>query len=111
MRGLNSTTPLSMPPVPLFETCGVLTGLSPKPDDILPSIPKELLDHEMVLQNAVDKKFSRPIRGLERFANNSNIPWNQSTIFHPGQIAEVPRDVPSFTLRTALPAISFVFER
>ena len=35
---------------------------------------KELLAHEMVLQIVVGMEFSRPIRGLERRAENSNIP-------------------------------------
>ena len=45
----------------------------------------------MVLQSAVRRVFSLPIRGLERFADNSNLPWNLLTIFHLDQIAEVSR--------------------
>ena len=50
-----------------------------------------MLASEISLQNALRKEFSFPIRGLDRFAENSNIRWNQPNIFHPNQIAEVPR--------------------
>ena len=36
------------------------------------------------------RSFSRPISGLERFADNSNIPRSHPTIFHLGRTAEVP---------------------
>ena len=45
----------------------------------------------MVLQSAAHEEFSRPIRGLERFADNSNTPWNQPTIFHPDRTAAISR--------------------
>ena len=54
-------------------------------------IQEELLAHQKVLQNAVRRVFSRPIRCLERFADNSNIPWNQPTTFSLDWIAEVSR--------------------
>ena len=39
------------------------------------------------LQIYIHEVFSRPIGGLERLADNNNIPWNQPTTFHPNQIA------------------------
>ena len=50
-----------------------------------------MLANEIFLQNALRKEFSCSTRGLDRFAENSNIRWNQPNIFHPNQIAEVPR--------------------
>ena len=52
---------------------------------------RELLAHKMVLHSAVHVELSRPIRGLERCADNSNMPWNKPTIFHPGWTEEVSR--------------------
>ena len=40
-------------------------------------------------QIAVREVFSRPTRGLERLTDNSDIPWNQPTSFHPSRIATV----------------------
>ena len=37
------------------------------------------------------KVFSHLTRGLEQFAESTDIPWNQPTIFHPCQIATVPQ--------------------
>ena len=37
----------------------------------------------MVLQFAFHKGFSRSARGLERFADSRNIPWDQSSTLHP----------------------------
>ena len=74
---------------PFYQTGGVLTGLSQKSDDILSSIQNGLLAHQMVLQSAVHMKFSYVMRVLENSADNSNIPWNLHTIFHPGLTAKV----------------------
>ena len=49
------------------------------------------------------------MRGLERFADNRNIPWNPPTTFRP--IVTATTEVPSFSLRTALSAIPFVSDR
>ena len=43
----------------------------------------------MVLQSAAHRVFSRPTRYFERFADNSYIPWDQPTTFHPNRIADV----------------------
>ena len=57
-----------------YQTGGVLTGLSQRSDDIQSSIRKEIRVLSMVLQIAVHEVFSRPLRGLERFASHNNIP-------------------------------------
>ena len=59
----------------------------------------------MVLQNAVHNEFSRQIRRLERFADNSNTSWNQTTIFDPDRITEVPR---VYLLSPCVPALSVI---
>ena len=48
------------------------------------------------------------MRGLERFAENRNIPWNQPTTF---RLVTAQTEVPSFILRTALSAIPLVSDR
>ena len=37
----------------------------------------------MVLQSAAHRVFSRPTRCFERFADSSNIPWDQPSTLHP----------------------------
>ena len=73
------------------QTGGVSLYLSHRSDENQSTTRRVMLANEIFLQNALRKKFSCPIRGLDRFAENSNIPWNQPNIFHPNQIAEVPR--------------------
>ena len=74
--------------------------------------PKGITGLSMVLQIVLRKVFSQPMRGLERFAENNNIPWNLPTIFHPELIASIPQKfLPFLILRTALPAMPFVSDR
>ena len=56
-------------------------------DDIQSSNQMELQSFKMVRRIAVREVSSRPTRGLERFADGSNIPWNQPTIFRPSLTA------------------------
>ena len=51
----------------------------------------------MVLRIVFHKVFSHLPRGLEHFADGNSIPYNQSTIFHPDQIATVlQKSLPKF---------------
>ena len=45
----------------------------------------------MVRRIAIHEVFSRPISGLGRVADESGIPENQPTIFHPDLIATIPQ--------------------
>ena len=62
---------------------------------------------KVVLQDAVDMKFSRAIRGLERLADSMESANHFSSRPDRRSIA----DVPSFTLRTARSAKPFVSDR
>ena len=69
------------------QICEVLIGLWQKRDDILSLKKTELLVPEMVLQIAVNKVFSRPIRGLAQIV--VKILGIQPTIFRPSLMASV----------------------
>ena len=69
---------------------GVLTGL-PQKKGVSTMEPNGITVFKMVLQIVFHTLFSHLPGGLERFADSSNIPYNQPTIFHPSRIATVKR--------------------
>ena len=50
--------------------------------DIQPMLQMELWSLGMILRMAFRKEFSRPLGGLERFADSNSIPYNRTTIVH-----------------------------
>ena len=75
-----------------FDQIGGVSLCPPhRSDDNQLTTRKLMLANEIFLQNALREEFPCPTRGLDRFAENSNIPWNQPNILHPNQTAEVPR--------------------
>ena len=70
-----------------------------------------MLANEIFLQNALRKEFSCPIRGLDRFAENSNISWTQPNILSSKPDRRNTADAPPFTLRVGRSAVPSVSDR